>query len=303
LDPSDSREVATEPGAPGAQNHSVSVRCWGTRGSVPTPGPETARFGGNTSCVEVRTGDTRIILDAGTGIRLLGEEIREEEGEKQAVVFLTHSHWDHIQGLPFFSPAYDPDFKLRICGPTQENLSAEAVFAHQMGPIFFPVTFQELPASITFSEVQEGDWVQDGVRMRAKRVRHPSVTLGYRLEALGRSVVYIPDNELEGGSLATPARWGEEIEDFVRGADVLIHDAMFTEEESPSYEGWGHSTFEQTVDLALRADVRRLLFFHHAPGRSDAELNRIQESFEEEVLDRGGDLQVRAAEEGINILL
>jgi phosphoribosyl 1,2-cyclic phosphodiesterase len=303
LGPSDSYEAATRGGAPGAPVPSVSVRCWGTRGSIPSPGPETTEYGGNTSCVEIRTGGTRIILDAGTGIRLLGEELSKEEGDKQAVIFLTHFHWDHIQGLPFFAPAHDPAFDLRIFGPEQEGLDVETLLAGQMGPIYFPVSLQELPASFTFSKVEEGSWIHENVQMRAMRMRHPSVTLGYRAEAFGRSIVFIPDNELKGGSFPTPPGWRKNLENFVRGADVLFHDAMFTEEEGPSFEGWGHSTFEEVVDMALRAEVRELFFFHHAPGRSDAELNRLLDRFRDEVSDRGGDLQVYAAAEGSTLLL
>jgi len=253
--------------------------------------------------VEIRAGDTRIILDAGTGIRLLGEELRGEEGEKQAVVFLTHFHWDHIQGLPFFSPVHDPAFHLSIFGPGQEGMDVETLLAGQMGPIYFPVSLLELPASFTFSEVEEGSWMHETVQMRAMRMRHPSVTLGYRAEAFGRSVVFIPDNELEGGSFPTPSGWRKELEDFVRGADILFHDAMFTEEEGASFEGWGHSTFEQTVELAFRAGVKNLFFFHHSPSRSDAELDKILDRFREEVSDRGSYLRVHAAAEGDTILL
>lgn len=310
MGPSDPREAATPagaptgaPSAPSAPVPSVAVRCWGTRGSTPSPGPDTVEYGGNTSCVEIRAGGTRIILDAGTGIRLLGEELWEEAGDKEAVIFLTHFHWDHIQGLPFFAPAHDPAFHIKIFGPEQEGLGVEALLAGQMGPIYYPVSLQELPASFTFAEVEEGSWIHETFEMHAMRMRHPSVTLGYRAEAFGRSVVFIPDNELEGGSFPTPAGWRNALEDFVRGADILLHDAMFTEEEGPSFRGWGHSTFEQVVELALRAEVKKVFFFHHAPGRSDAELTRLLDRFREEVSDRTRDLQVHAAAEGDTILL
>jgi len=321
LGPSDPREAATPGDALGASGAaedagagaaedalgspvpSVTVRCWGTRGSTPSPGPDTVGYGGNTSCVEVRAGGTRIILDAGTGIRLLGEEFRGEAADKKAVIFLTHFHWDHIQGLPFFAPAHDPAFHISIFGPEQEGLGVEALLAGQMGPIYYPVSLQELPASFTFAEVEEGSFTHEPFEVHAMRMRHPSVTMGYRAEAFGRSVVFIPDNELEGGSFPTPTGWREALEEFVRGADILFHDAMFTEEEGPSFRGWGHSTFEQVVELAIRAEVKKVFFFHHAPGRSDEELTKLLNRFREEVSNRGRDLQVHAAAEGDTILL
>jgi phosphoribosyl 1,2-cyclic phosphodiesterase len=301
LDPSRPDGTPDLGDAQGTPGPAVSVRCWGTRGSIPSPGPETVEFGGNTSCVEIQAGGTRIILDAGTGIRLLGQKLEKEAGDKLVNIFLTHFHWDHIQGLPFFPPAYDPEFNVHVFGPAGEGRGIETLLSHLMEPIHFPVTFQDLPASITFSEVEEGDWVHEGVQMRAMRMRHPSITFGYRVEALGRSVVFIPDNELEGGSYPTPGKWRRDLGDFVRGADVLFHDAMFTEEEGPPYEGWGHSTYEEAVELALRSDVKRLYFFHHSPARSDAEIRGLLDRFRGEISDRGGNLELHAAAEGTDI--
>jgi len=290
------------PSTPGdganAPTPAVSIRCWGTRGSIPSPGPDTSRYGGNTSCVEIRAGATRVILDAGTGIRILGDALMEEGEVRDASVFLTHFHWDHIQGLPFFAPAYEPSFRLRLFGPRQEGETVEALLAGQMGPFHFPIPQQELPASLAFSEVDEGELTHGDFRIRAMRVRHSTITFGYRIEGAGRSVVYIPDNELEGGPFPTPIGWRDGIENFVRGADVLFHDAMFTNDEASSFQGWGHSTFEQALDLSLRAEVRKLYFFHHAPNRTDAELDALLERFRKEAADRGGDLSVHAAAEG-----
>jgi phosphoribosyl 1,2-cyclic phosphodiesterase len=275
----------------------MTLRCWGARGSVPAPGAHTVRYGGNTSCLEVRIGEERIILDGGTGLRRLGEELAAE-GRKEAVIYLTHFHWDHIQGLPFFAPAYDEDFHLRILGPEQARGGVKDLLECQMGPPYFPVDQGELPASFLCSEVEEGFWSEGSVRMRAIRVRHPSITLGYRLEWGGRSVVYVPDNELGGKGVPMPEEWEEHFEDFVRGAQVLLHDAMFTEAERPAFEGWGHSTCEEVVELALRTGVESVFFFHHAPGRTDEEIDGILRRLRAEVEKESGTLQLHAAAEG-----
>ena len=274
------------------------MRCWGTRGSIPSPGPATAGYGGNTSCLSVRTPGRRFIFDAGTGIRLLGERLVREEGPVQATIFLTHFHWDHIQGFPFFAPLYDPEARLEIHGPRQEDMDIQTLFAGQMGPIYFPIPFEAVGAELAFSHMDEDVWEEDGVRISSMRVRHPSYTVGYRLDAPGGSICYVPDNELEGGEHPADPGWRERLLEFVEGADVLFHDAMFTEEEYPNRLGWGHSTFEQALELAAEAGVSRLFFFHHAPDRSDAELNPILERFRGRAADRGLDLAVNAAFEG-----
>ncbi len=285
------------------KRRSLSVRFWGTRGSIPSPGNSTTRYGGNTSCVEVEAGDCRIILDAGTGIRLLGEKLNAESATKRASIFLSHFHWDHIHGFPFFAPAYNPEFELRIIGPTQEGMDMESLLRGQMESVYFPIPYDALSANITFHHLNEGSWEHDGVRLRSMRMRHTSFTVGYRVEAFGRKVVFIPDNELVGGSYSTPPGWMDQLVEFVAGADLLLHDAMFTTEEYPAREGWGHSTFTQALELAERARVKRLYFFHHAPGRSDQELDRIVQHFREEVGNRGSDLDVRAAAEGAPLII
>ena len=281
----------------------MTVRCWGTRGSVPSPGHATARYGGNTSCVEVEAGDLRFILDAGTGIRLLGEKLSSEGTTKRASILLSHFHWDHIQGFPFFAPAYDPGFELRIIAPAQEGIDIEALLRRQMGPVHFPIPYDALSADITFNQLNEGSWEHEGVLIHSMRVRHTSFTVGYRVEAYGCTVVFIPDNELVGGSHQTPPGWAEKLEGFVSEADLLLHDAMFTTEEYSSREGWWHSTFSQALELAERARVKQLQFFHHAPGRSDTELDRIVQHFREEVGVRGLDMEVNAAAEGAPVAI
>ncbi|MBW3534783.1 MAG: MBL fold metallo-hydrolase [Gemmatimonadetes bacterium] len=289
--------VAAPPGT------GVRVRCWGTRGSIPSPGPATAGYGGNTPCVEVRVGEQRVVFDAGSGMRLLGLDVQEESRPADVTIFLSHFHWDHIQGFPFFAPLYQPEARLRIVGPAQQDMDVRSLFAGQMGPIYFPVPFSAVAATATFDHLNEGTWEEGGIRVSAMRVRHPSFTVGYRLEAEGRTLCYVPDNELVGASHETADRWRERFTRFVGGADVLIHDAMYTDEEYASKEGWGHSTFRQAVELAADAGVRRLLFFHHAPERSDAALTAIVRARRKEADALGLGLEVDAASEGVDLTL
>ncbi|NNM04708.1 MAG: MBL fold metallo-hydrolase [Gemmatimonadetes bacterium] len=282
---------------------SVSIQCWGTRGSIPTPGPTTARYGGNTSCVEVAAGDERIILDAGTGIRLLGERLREEQSPNDVTLFLSHFHWDHIQGFPFFAPGCDPESSIRILAPSPERTDAESIMRAQMDPAHFPVPYDELSAEINYHTLSEEGWQEAETRVTALRVRHASPTVGYRVEAFGRSLVFVPDNELVGGEYSTPDGWMDRMVTFASDADILIHDAMFTAEEYQSREGWGHSTFSQAFELAERAGVKALQFFHHSPHRSDAELDGITRHFREKAEARGLGMDVQAAEEGARLVL
>jgi phosphoribosyl 1,2-cyclic phosphodiesterase len=281
----------------------VSLRCWGVRGSIPTPGAGTHRYGGNTSCVEVRVGSHRLVFDAGTGIRLLGGHMSGDWSARRANIFLTHFHWDHIQGFPFFAPLYAPGRELRIVGPEQDEMDIQTLFARQMGPVFFPVPFEALAANTSFQHLNEGEWEEDGVRIRGLRVRHPSFTLGYRIEAQGSVICYVPDNELEGGSYAVDGGdWPARFRRFVEGADVLIHDAMFTNEEYQNRIGWGHSTFEQALELAVEAEVKHLVFFHHSPDRTDDALDRILARFRERSADVDGP-RVDAGTEGVDLVI
>ena len=283
---------------------SLTVRFWGTRGSIPSPGPDTSRFGGNTSCLEVRLGNgKRIIFDAGSGMRPLGNSIVTSEERLEEIVFLTHFHWDHIQGFPFFAPLYRPSTTLRIVGPMQQTIDIRSLFAGQMGPVYFPIPFTALSAHIGFQHLNEGTWEGDGYRVSAMRVRHPSFTVGYRIEAAGRVVTYVPDNELASTSYDVEGDWEQRFHEFVRGSDVLIHDAMYTQPEYEQREGWGHSTFEQALQLAAKTEVPRLFFFHHSPERTDAELTDILETMRARAQNAGYRLRIDAADEGEELVM
>ena len=276
----------------------IVVRFWGTRGSIPSPGPRTVIYGGNTACVEILRGGQRWILDAGTGIRKLGSVLVREAESTPITILLTHFHWDHIQGLPFFSPLYKGAFDVRIVGPRQRDAGVEDLLSRQMGPVHFPLDFGEITARLAVEDVEGGEIADAGMHLECMPVRHSSLTLGYRLELGDRRICYVPDNELAGGRYETDPGFRDRFLSFVAGADLLIHDAMFTDAEYPAVEGWGHSTYQQTLDLALEAEVRRVAFFHHAPERSDSDLwenvARLKRGLEE----AGRLLQVSAAREG-----
>ncbi|HET9947980.1 MAG TPA: MBL fold metallo-hydrolase [Longimicrobiales bacterium] len=278
----------------------VTIRCWGTRGSIPTPGPSTVRYGGNTSCFELRHRGARLIFDAGSGIRLLGTEVLEK-GPNRIHIFLTHFHWDHIQGFPFFAPLYDPEDTIRVVGPKQKDIDVQNLFAGQMGPIYFPVPFNVVAASMEFEHLNDGSYELGDATLDVMRMRHPSFVIGYRIRVEGLSVCFIPDNELEGSMYDVGAGWQERIREFVADADVLIHDAMYTDEEYTARSGWGHSTFSQALGLARECGVKRLLFFHHDPNRTDEALDEIVSRTRDLTAALGSDLVVDAAAEGTEI--
>jgi len=280
----------------------VVLRCWGTRGSIPTPGPETVRYGGNTTCFEIRHAGRRLIFDAGSGVRPLGLDI-VEKGPDTIHIFLTHFHWDHIQGFPFFAPLYDPEDSIKVVGPKQKDIDVQNLFAGQMGPIYFPVPFSVVAAEMDFEHLNEGEYELDDVRMRVMRMKHPSYVIAYRIEVGGRTICLIPDNEMEGDMYDVGPDWKKRIVDFVGDADLLIHDSMYTEEEYERRAGWGHSTFDQSLRLAEDGGVGHLLFFHHDPTRTDDDLDGIVARTRDEALARGYGFDVGAATEGENVIV
>jgi phosphoribosyl 1,2-cyclic phosphodiesterase len=275
----------------------IRATIWGCRGSLASPGPDTLRYGGNTSCVEVRPDpDTLIVLDAGTGIRPLG---LRERLPRRIHLLLTHLHLDHIEGLGFFAPIWQPQTELHVWGPPSALRSLEQRVARYFSPPLFPVQLADIPSRVTFHDVPDDEWEIAGVRVLGAPVSHPGPTLGYRLSMDGRTLAYIPDHEpvLGVDIESLPAEWisGHEL---ARDADLLLHDAQFTEEEYLQRVGWGHSSVAHAVAVARTAGVGRLLLFHHDPGRGDDALELHLERARELWRDGEGEGPPELAREG-----
>mgnify|MGYP000396505548 CR=1 FL=1 len=296
----------------------MRLRFWGTRGSIPSPGPDTVRYGGNTSCVELRTaGDTLLVLDAGTGLRGLGDALTNEAesaGPRRGHMLISHTHWDHIQGFPFFAPIFKPGNEWNVYAPHGFGISLRDTLAGQMQYAYFPVSLDALGANIQYHDLVEGGFsIAEDVRVAARYLNHPALTLGYRIEADGVTVVYSTDHECHSrsagllgkplGSILRPDHPGDRRHhDFIAGADLLIHDTQYTADEYPTRVGWGHSTMEYVVDLAVSAGVKRLALFHHDPARSDDALDALVGAARQRVADAGSAMEVFAAAEGKEIV-
>jgi len=293
----------------------MHVRFWGTRGSIATPGPGTLRFGGNTSCVEVTTNSGAcFILDCGTGARQLGAALMARKPPLCATILLSHTHWDHIQGFPFFAPLFIPGNRIAVCGPEGSGKSLREVLSGQMEFAYFPVEIDQLPASISFKELGEGTHEFEGARVIAQYLHHPAMTLGYRIEADGAALVYLCDHEPFSETLwhddAESAR-GDSIAHegdrrharFMDHADLVIHDAQYTPEEFPSKKNWGHSTYEYAVGMAAAAGVRQLALTHHDPFHDDAFVAEIERRARAYADGLGYEVEVRCAFEGLEVAI
>lgn len=291
------------------------IRFWGVRGSIPTPGPATAHYGGNTSCVELRAGGQIIILDAGSGIRTLGIQLAKEFGKASLdlTLLLTHTHWDHIQGFPFFPAAYSPNNKLRVVGFEGSRQGLQTSLQVQMDSPFFPIGLEQMPGNIKFDEQEEMEFDVKGVKCSALFTNHPGVTVAYRLETEKANVVYMPDHEsyarmrlhtanapkeiaqVAGFSLAEDNK----LQAFLKDVEILILDSQYLVEEYGSHIGWGHSCFEDSVETAIRAGIKKLFLFHHDPSHDDETISRMVARCQAIVKDHGSDLIVESAREGL----
>jgi len=294
-------------------NGPARVKFWGVRGSIASPGPETVFYGGNTSCVELRADGEIIVLDAGTGIRQLGLALAQEfDGEPLNVtLLLTHTHWDHIQGFPFFVPAYNPKNTVRILGYEGARQGLAATLGAQMESPYFPVGMRELPGNISIEELRDMEFSVGAVRVQAMFVNHPGICVGYRLFTSAGSVVFIPDNEPFHRLRAQPAdadataiTFAEDQDakliEFIRGADVLIMDSQYDATEYESHIGWGHSCVDDVAEMATRAGVKQLFLFHHDPTHDDERVSRMLAHARQLV---GNGTLVEAAREGLEVVL
>lgn len=276
----------------------MQARLWGVRGSVPVPGQATEQFGGNTSCVQVIGEDgSQFVLDAGTGIRELGAALAGRS--RRLHVLLTHLHLDHIQGLMFFAPFFDPEAEITVWGPPAAGRALRMRLARYISDPISPIEIGELPARVTFRDVPPEPWRVGAVELRAALVSHRGATLGYRLSENGTSLCYMPDHEPAlGQSLASsPADWisGHEL---ARGASVLIHDGQYTEREYRAHVAWGHSSLPDALLFAERSEVQRLVLTHHDPWHNDDLLESLEREAWERWAHLGGEARVRLGREG-----
>ena len=288
----------------------MQVTFWGTRGSIAKAGPTTVRYGGNTSCVSVRTdAGTLLVLDSGTGIHELGQALLREGGPINGHLLIGHTHWDHIQGLPFFAPLFQAGNTWHVYGPRGLDSSIGNALAGQMQYTYFPVQLLDFDATIEYHDLVEGQFEIDDVVVTTRYLHHPALTLGYRIEAGGVTVVYASDHEPtidpEPGPDDVEALNREEAQHvaFLRDADLVIHDAQYLAAEYPEKVGWGHSPMEYAVDVACAADARRLALYHHDPTRTDDDVDELLARARERAREVGYHGEVFAATEGVTITL
>ncbi len=276
----------------------MKVTIWGARGSIPVPGATTVRYGGNTPCVTVEEGRGLLVLDAGTGIRRLGEALGARRHGDPIDILLSHTHWDHIQGLPFFAPLYEASRWVRIFGPAPEVETLREVLVGQMTPPVWPVAYVSVAERLDVTEITAEELRTDYFEIRTVALRHPGRTLGYSISNLsgGLTLNYLTDNEL--GNWNGKPEWQARLVGFLRDGEVLIHDATYDDAEIPTKQGWGHSSASQATDLAIATGVRKLILFHHAPEHSDEVVDRMLAESRRRVAATGATLVVEAAAEG-----
>jgi phosphoribosyl 1,2-cyclic phosphodiesterase len=253
---------------------SFKVKFWGVRGSIACPSAKYVMYGGNTSCVEVACGGRRIVFDCGTGLRNFGHWMMKK-GVNKAHILLSHTHWDHINGFPFFSPAFRPDMEFNIMAGhlLGHGQTIREVLAGQMdNPMFFPVPLDAMRSTMNFDDFSAGDTLDlgDGIEVRTALLRHPNDATGYRVNYLGRSFCYVTDTE------HTPGQLDENVLGLIEGADVVVYDSTYTDEEFPAKVGWGHSTWQEGIRLCRAAGAKRLAIFHHDPDHEDPFMEQIE---------------------------
>ncbi len=284
----------------------VVVEYWGVHGTLPTPGAAYVRYGGNTPCVSVEVGEEPLtIFDCGSGIKRLSDRLMATSGERvSARIFVSHTHWDHINTIPFFAPLYVRGNQIEIYGPHQGDLPIDRAISAQMESVYFPVTVREFGARVVYRDLREETLELGKLRIDTMLLSHPGNCLGYRLAARGRTVCYITDNELyPTGHARHNPRYVEHLASFVRGADVLITDATYRDDEYPSKIDWGHSSVGQVCELAALAKVKRLHLFHHDPDQSDDDIDQKLAEARTRLQQLGAAIECDAPAEGSSLSL
>ncbi|MFH2202630.1 MAG: MBL fold metallo-hydrolase [Elusimicrobiota bacterium] len=286
----------------------IRVHFWGTRGSIPVPGKGTVRYGGNTSCVEINDGKNLFICDCGTGIRELGRRIMAETkgAPVEVALFVGHTHWDHIQGFPFFIPAYLPKNRVHVYSVKAVGDTFENILRGQMGMNYFPVEVGDMQAQIEFKHTS-AEFEVGGVKVRTMYTNHPGVNVTFRFDYPGgKSVVYLTDHENHqafGGKNELMVRQDDAIEEFCRGVDLLIADSQYSDADYKMKKGWGHSRWRDALNLGMAAGAKRLALFHHEPDRNDDEIDKIVQECREVVKASGSKLDCFAASENEEVIL
>jgi phosphoribosyl 1,2-cyclic phosphodiesterase len=303
-----------------ASGSSTRLKIWGVRGSIPVPGPGTVRYGGNTSCIEIRGDGELIVLDAGSGIRELGLALENEFGSRpiNLSLLITHLHWDHIQGFPFFGPAYNDKNKIQILGYDGTGTGLDEILKRQMATPFFPVALHDLPGKIKIEKLDSMDFKIGNVRVLSKFMNHPGVCVGYRIVTSKGSIAYLPDHEPYEASklhsakahLLSPEQTQKraredrtELVKFLQDCDILILDTQYTDEEYQAHVGWGHGSLSTGISLAVDASVRRLILFHHDPAHDDNMIDHMVQTARILAVKSESDLEVDGAREGAEFTL
>jgi phosphoribosyl 1,2-cyclic phosphodiesterase len=251
----------------------LTVRFWGVRGTLPTPGPDTVRYGGNTSCVEVELGRRSVIFDAGSGIKKLGDRLAAQGGAIETDILFSHCHMDHVCGIPFFAPFYSAQHRIRLwAGNLLPHATLESAIRSIMSAPLFPIEIEAFKAEVQFRDFHAGEMLDlgGGIKARTGMLNHPGGAVGYRLDCAGKSIAYITDTEHR------PNELDDTVLSLVQNADLMIYDCTYTDEEFPDHVGWGHSTWQQAARLANAAGVKKLAVFHHDPDHDDAFMRKVE---------------------------
>ncbi|MBW1721007.1 MAG: MBL fold metallo-hydrolase [Deltaproteobacteria bacterium] len=281
----------------------MRITFWGTRGSIAVPGKDTTKYGGNTTCLEITLeSGTKVVIDAGTGIRALGEKLVAEEERVSIYLLITHIHWDHVLGFPFFAPIYSSTARIIIDGYPSCMKGLRYTFDNKMGDGFFPIRFDDLTARLQYLEqVQRGPLTIEDTVIEGIPLQHPQGGFGYRFKEGDKTLVFLTDNELRKGRRSGGIP--KEYTAFCRDADILIHDAQYTPREIDERKGWGHSDYEAAIELACRAGARKLILFHHDPSRTDSQMDAVVDICSELASQRNPALVVEAARENDECIL